>query len=770
MTSYIKFTPISGAKNEDPLCYLLEIDEAKILLDCGWSDKFDEHDLAHLKKIAKQVDVVLLSHSDLPHLGAYPYARSHLGMTCPVYSTIPIVNMGRICLYDLYQAKTDELDFKTFSLEDVDNAFDKITSLRYSQPTALTGKCQGITITAYAAAHTIGGTIWKIKQDTDEIVYAVDFNHRKELHLDGTVLHSGGVVLDALTRPSLLITDAYNSKVVHPARKDRYAAMFDTMMTTLNNGGSVLLPTDSTARVLELSNLLEQHWSQNQISYPLIMLTYTSFRMAYFAKVMLEWMGEDLNKNFSQRELPYEFKYMRLCHKLADLDNYPGPKVVIASNDSLETGFSRELFVKWMAMEDKNTLILTDRSGPDTLARRLYNDWDAQTGDPQVPVNSTKVPVKSAIEYETTMDLKVYKRVPLEGAELQEYEAAQRAKQERDAAQAAMIARSKTIIEEDESDSSDIDDVDENMEDLLTKQFDLYVRDAGKSGGFFKQAQSYRMFPYLEKRKKIDDYGEAIQVEHYMKASDFERIEQEKKSLGEGANFGKEDEMQVDIDEHFFLGRDDTPTKYTSSDETLHIKCQLRYVDLEGLSDGRSIKTILPQIAPRKLIIVHGSKESTDDLSSAVHSIDHFTNEIFTPSVGEVLNVSAATNIYRVKLTDSMASSLQFSKLDDYDLARIVGRIHFPDDSTTPSLDVAMPDATVKEEPTIFVGDVRLSEFKKVLQSAGIQAEFKGEGILVCNDEVAVRKTGTGQLLVEGILSEDYYKIRSLLYAQHAIV
>lgn len=317
--------------------------------------------------------------------------------------------------------------------------------------------------------------------------------------------------------------------------------LIDTMMTTLNNGGSVLLPTDSTARVLELSNLLEQHWSQNQISYPLIMLTYTSFRMAYFAKVMLEWMGEDLNKNFSQRELPYEFKYMRLCHKLADLDNYPGPKVVIASNDSLETGFSRELFVRWMAMEHKNTLILTDRSGPNTLARRLYNDWDTQTMDPVVQNNRTKLPVKPAIDYETTMDLKVYKRVPLEGAELQEHEAAQRAKSERDSAQAAMIARSKTIMEEDESDSSDIDDGDENMEDLLTKQFDLYVRDAGKSGGFFKQAQSYRMFPYLEKRKKIDDYGEAIQVEHYMKASDFERIEQEKKNLGEGANFGKED-------------------------------------------------------------------------------------------------------------------------------------------------------------------------------------------------------------------------------------
>ncbi|KAF1798785.1 beta-lactamase-like protein [Mucor lusitanicus] len=780
MTSYIKFTPISGAKNEDPLCYLLEIDEVKILLDCGWSDSFREEDLANLKKVAKQIDAVVLSHCDLPHLGAYPYARSHLGMTCQVYATIPVANMGKMCMYDMYQSKTNEIEFKTFTLEDVDNAFDKITPVRYSQPISLTGKCQGITITAYAAAHTIGGTIWKIKQDTEEIVYAVDFNHRKEHHLDGTVLHSGGVVLDTLTRPSLLITDSYNSKVVHPARKDRYAAMFDTMVKSLKEGGSVLLPTDSSARVLEISYLLDQYWTQHQLNYPLIMLSNTSYHTAHFAKIMLEWMGDDLTKNFSQsRENPYEFKYLRLCHKIEDLDNYAGPKVVIASNYSLETGFARELFVRWMTTETtqhnkNNTLILTDRSGPGSLARRLYDDWDAQTNTIEMDVvvahNRTKLPVKPAIAYEKSLDLTVYKRVPLEGAELQEFESAQKAKAERDAAQAALIARSKTIMEDDESDSSDIDDGDENMEDLLTKQFDLYVRDAGKSGGFFKQAQSYRMFPYLEKRKKIDDYGEAIQIEHYMKASDFERIEQEKKSLGEGANFGKEDEMMVDIEEPLLPGRDETPTKYTSNDEKLTIQCLLRYVDLEGLSDGRSMKTILPQIAPRKLIIVHGSQSSTEDLASACQGMDHFTKEIFTPSVSEVLNVSAATNIYRVKLTDSMVSSLRFSKLDDYELARVVGRIHFPDDSTTPSLDVAVSDGPTQWEPSVFVGDVRLTEFKKILQAEGIQAEFKGEGILVCNDQVAVRKTGTGQLLVEGAISMDYYKIRSLLYSQHAIL
>ncbi|KAI8376072.1 beta-lactamase-like protein [Radiomyces spectabilis] len=747
MSSYVKFTPISGAKNEDPLCYLLEIDEVKILLDCGWSDQFDMDDLVHLKKIAKQIDAVLISHADLPHLGAYPYARMHLGMSCPVYSTVPVVNMGKMCLYDIYQSKTREMEFTTFSLEDVDNAFDKITALRYSQPFALPGKCQGITITAYAAAHTIGGTIWKIKQDTDEIVYAVDFNHRKECHLDGTVLHSGGVVLDALTRPSLLITDALNASVVHPPRKDRYAAMFDTMITTLRDSGSVLLPTDSSARVLELAYLLDQHWANYQLSYPLIMLTNTSYHTAHFAKIMLEWMGDDLTRNFSQtRENPFEFKYLRLCHRLEDLENYSGPKVVIASNHSLETGFARELLLRWMDSGDqqpRNTLILTDRSSPHSLARKIYDDWDAKTdemvaNDPSLVSGTKKVPVKPAIEYENKFHLKVFKRVPLEGAELQEYEAAQRAKAERDAAQAAIIARSKTIMEEDESDISDIEEADDNMEDLLMSQYDLYVRDAGKSGGFFKQTQSYRMFPYLERRKKIDDYGEAIQVEHYMKASDLDRMEMEK-NMGEGPDFGK-DAMQVDIEEPILPRKDETPTKYIWHEQDVHFKCLLRYVDLEGLSDGRSMKTILPQIAPRKLIIIHGPGNATADLAQACQQMDHFTKEIFTPSIGEVLNVSAATNIYRVKLTDALVSSLRFAKLDDYELVRVSGRIHFPDDSTTPSLGIDDSEVPSKWEPAVFVGDVRLTEFKRLLQNEGISAEFKGEGMLVCNDQVAVRK------------------------------
>lgn len=32
------------------MCYLLEIDEAKIMLDCGWNDAFNVDDLRQLKR------------------------------------------------------------------------------------------------------------------------------------------------------------------------------------------------------------------------------------------------------------------------------------------------------------------------------------------------------------------------------------------------------------------------------------------------------------------------------------------------------------------------------------------------------------------------------------------------------------------------------------------------------------------------------------------------------------------------------------------------
>lgn len=40
-------------------------------------------------------------------------------------------------------------------------------------------------------------------------------------------------------------------------------------------------------------------------------------------------------------------------------------------------------------------------------------------------------------------------------------------------------------------------------------------------------------------------------------------------------------------------------------DVDVQLACRLLFVDMEGLNDGRAVKTIVPQINPRKMVGIH---------------------------------------------------------------------------------------------------------------------------------------------------------------------
>lgn len=55
MTSIIKLYCLSGAGDESPPCYVLQVDEFKFLLDCGWDEKFDMDFIKELKRLEFEV-------------------------------------------------------------------------------------------------------------------------------------------------------------------------------------------------------------------------------------------------------------------------------------------------------------------------------------------------------------------------------------------------------------------------------------------------------------------------------------------------------------------------------------------------------------------------------------------------------------------------------------------------------------------------------------------------------------------------------------------
>ena len=164
----ITFTPLYGVHSSAPCCaYLLEVDDVCILLDCGWTDEYDVEILKPLQRVVDRIDLVLVSHLDLAHMGALPYAMGKLGLNAPIYGTLPVHRMGQIALYDAFQAKTKhESDFALFSLDDVDLVFEKFQQLKYSEKLTLTSSGEGIVITPHVAGHLIGGALWRIVKET----------------------------------------------------------------------------------------------------------------------------------------------------------------------------------------------------------------------------------------------------------------------------------------------------------------------------------------------------------------------------------------------------------------------------------------------------------------------------------------------------------------------------------------------------------------------------------------------------------------------------
>ncbi|KAK7103107.1 cleavage and polyadenylation specificity factor subunit 2-like [Littorina saxatilis] len=754
MTSIIKLHVFSGAHDESPPCYLLQVDEFRFLLDCGWDEDFNMHFIKDLKRYVHQIDAVLLSYPDHLHLGALPYMVGKCELSCPIYATVPVYKMGQMFMYDLYQSRHNAEDFDIFTLDDVDAAFDKINQLKYSQTITLKGKGHGLQITPLPAGHMLGGTIWKIVKDgEEEIIYAVDYNHKKERHLNGCVL-------ETISRPSLIITDAFNANYNQSRRKLRDEQLMTTILQTMRNDGNVLVAVDTAGRMLELSQLLDQMWRNTEsglTTYSLALLNNVSFNVVEFAKSQVEWMSDKIMRSFEDnRNNPFQFKHVKLCHNLAELARVPEPKVVLASTPDLQSGYSRDLFVAWCG-SSKNSIVLTAKTSPRTLARWLIDNHEART-----------------------VTLEIRRRVKLDGAELEEY---QRKKQEEDTDDIKRKAHNMLKEEESSEESEGEMEVEGTFSGATKGKHDLMSKAEGKSkSGFFKQAKkAYPMFPFHEEKIKWDEYGEIIRPEDYIIA-DAVPAEEEKPPP----------QVEPVEDEEVVQDTSEIPTKCVSSTVTLDINASVQYIDFEGRSDGDAIRRYLSTVKPRRLVLIHGTEEATSSLAEFCSTTGAVQGHVFCPSVGDVIDATTERHIYQVRLRDHLVSSLSFSRARDMELAWVDGHVSMvadkpdslsddvskdkkaeEDDELKPVADVVptlepLPPTLVPAHSAVFINEPKLSDFKLTLTKAGIHCEF-GAGVLICNNVVAVRRE-SGRIQVEGTLCEDYFKVRELLYEQYAIV
>ncbi|KAI5793220.1 beta-lactamase-like protein [Geopyxis carbonaria] len=961
------FTPLLGAHSTSPATQsLLELDNSiKILIDVGWDSTFAPSLLTALETHTPTIDLILLTHPTVAHMGAYAHACKHIrGFgSIPVYSTFPVTNLGRLMLQDMYLScpaaytlltppETTRLASGALKLpptpSEIEAYCSRIVTLKYSQPTALhsavarvAGKLGSVTITAYEAGHTLGGTIWKIQQAQESIVYAVDWNLSRDNCLRGAAFlgGEGGRVQEQLARPTALVCSAKNASITNitGGRKKRDEMLLETIKrVAVDNNGTVLIPTDSVGRVLELAYLLEHAWRADDKlggknkGVGLYMAGRKVKRLSQVVGSMLEWMDEAVVREFeaiaeadarqktSNRRGgggggdvdmedgktadvggklgPFDFLHLNLVATPGQLtrilnNNDGRGKVIIASDSSLEWGLGRDAIMN-LAGDEKTMVVMTERGeGKVGLAGRIWQGW-------QDKMKTEEPGFMAGLDGE--YEVEIHTKRHLEDAELQSY-LTYMSQQDAIASKHESIMTSSGLggidVEgEDDSDSesSDDDSDSERQGKALTtaaskkasqatlmmgggapdEKVDLGVNILLRGEGIYdydvRGAKGRnRMFPFQSSRKRVDEYGEVVRPDDYMRAEERQEeeaaqtteaaLDQTDRGMGKkrkwttdpkpdapkdapgssrkdrrrharrapsdnddydpdsgGEDSGEEGEISSSSDEDSYETTLSTPAKLITTRHRVSLRCSTTFIDFSGLHDQKSLRMLLPLIDPKKLILVAGKREETQylaefyrekaALSSRSRSGGGSNTDVFSPQTGTKVNASVDTNAWLVKLGAALDRSIKWQNVRGLGVVHVLGRVTTPSaesSSASPApeakkqkttittlskstggegglvldtLPPALAAATRSVAQPIHVGDIRLADLRRVLQADGHTAEFRGEGTLLVDGVVVVRKTGVGSVSIEdggmgfGEKRRSFMAVRRKVYDGLAVV
>ncbi|XP_044722146.1 metallo-beta-lactamase superfamily domain-containing protein [Hirsutella rhossiliensis] len=613
------FCPLQGALSESTASQsLLELDGGvKVLVDLGWDESFDVNKLAELEKQVPTLSLILLTHATVSHLAAYVHCCKNFPLftRVPAYATRPVIDLGRSLTQDLYsstpaacttisQSSLSELAYaysQTASTaqnlllqsptpSDIARYFSLIQPLKYSQPhqplpSPFSPPLNGLTITAYNAGHTLGGTIWHIQHGLESIVYAVDWNQAREnvfagaAWLDGAA-GGGAEVIEQLRKPTALICSSRGAQAGGRVKRDE--SLIDMIKACVSKGGTVLIPVDSSARVLEMAYFLEHAWRQDASpkgstlrSAKLYLAGRNMSSTMRYARSMLEWMDNNIVQEFEAKEAgPFDFKHLRLLERraqIAKLLSRVGDhgeskgRVILASDMSMEWGFSKDL-IKGLASDSKNLVILTDRpsvakDGSESVARTLWEWWKEKRDGVSVEQTAGGDQLETVYGGGRELQLRQAARQALEGDELAVYQqwlVTQRQLQATQHAGGATALEASADVDDASSDSSsDSEDEDGQQQgkaltvsatmgqagrkNVVLKDEDLGINVLIKKKGVYdfdsrgKRGRE-RCFPLAVRRKRNDDFGELIRPEDYLRA------EEKDEDNADGGNVAAEDD------------------------------------------------------------------------------------------------------------------------------------------------------------------------------------------------------------------------------------
>lgn len=220
-----------------------------------------------------------------------------------------------------------------------------------------------------------------------------------------------------------------------------------------------------------------------------------------------------------------------------------------------------------------------------------------------------------------------------------------------------------------------------------------------------------------------------------------------------------------------YLDALNNPSKRICETKTIVLNVNLIPFSLENIVDQRSAAVIWPLLKSRKIILL-GPPEAQN--KTIINNLNKKNIDVVKTRFSDKIVIDTKIKTLDISIDMKLDQLLNWQKIgNDHTIAQVVGRLvkeqpkdhgnehyHSREKLILKALD---KPSVLHPTGTLSVGDVRLAELKRKLTEQDHSAEFKGEGMLVVDNEVAVRKINDGETIIDGSPSELFDTVKSMI-------
>ena len=410
----MKITFLGATRTVTGSNFLVEGAGKKFLVDCGmWQGKAEqemEND-QEFEFNPADIDFVLLTHAHIDHSGRIPKLYKE-GFKNKVYAHKATCDLCALMLPDSGHIQETEAEWKNkkrmrrgekpvppiYTAEEAAKCLEIFEAVQYDKIIEITPE---IHVRFNDAGHMLGSSIIEVwvKEDNKETktVFTGDLGNN-----DIPLLSPLTMIEDT---DYLVMESTYGSRL-HVKNEQKAEIFLDVVSETLDNGGTVIIPSFAVGRtqeiLYELNKLKEEKDDEEfRRKYKLLMKVpvYVDSPLAISATEVfsdnMDLFDEKTKKDMEKGDNPLEFpglKFTRTAEESKALNEDPKSSIIISASGMCEVGRIKH-HLKHNLWNPKSTILFVGYQAPGTLGYNIVN------GAKTVKIFGEEIAVNARIEY-----------------------------------------------------------------------------------------------------------------------------------------------------------------------------------------------------------------------------------------------------------------------------------------------------------------------------------------------------------------------------------